>query len=218
MAPAVVVWVSCAVPMHSMERDMKKTIWKTILTMGIILFGTQAWCAGNGSPGKVAFSPDPKDKTYYLLIIDNSPYGLNSLPETSKMMYELGFDEALGPSSADVEIQVFFRGGFVERQDQRVAQGIGGALFGAALGAAIGAATGGSPGQGAAIGAAGGGVVGLAAPVYASQVLDAKFKLRNRKQTGELQTQLDLGGIAPPDLNHYIDEQVAHLLSEIMDK
>ncbi len=196
---------------------MKKAAWMTILAMALILFGTEAWCASNGSPDRVNFRPDPNDKTYFILVIDNSPYGLNYLPEISKMMYELGFDKALGPSSADIEIQIFFRGGAVERQGERLAQGIGGALFGAALGAAIGAATG-DPGAGAAIGAASGGITGLASPTYASEVLDARFKIKNKKQNAEFRTQLDLGGIAPADYKKYIDEQLANLLYEIMDK
>lgn len=166
---------------------------------------------------RVDFRPDPKDKTYYVLVVDNSPYGLNHLPQVGKMMYELGFDKALGPSSADVEIQIFFRGGIAERQGERLAHGIGGALIGAALGAAIGAAAG-DPGAGAAIGAASGGITGLAAPTYASEMLDVKFKLRNRKHAGEFRTQLNLGGIAPVDYPRYVDEQLANMLYEIMDR
>lgn len=197
---------------------MKNAVWMKILAIVFVLFAAEGWCGTTGIPDKVDFSPDPYDKTYYILIIDNSPYGLNYLPETSKMMYDLGFDEAIGPSSADVEIQVFFRGGTVEREGERLAQGIGGAILGAALGAAIGAATGGHPGQGAAIGAAGGGVAGLASPVYAGEVLDARFKIKNKKQTAEFQTQVDLGGIAPADQKKYIDEQLADLLYGIMHK
>lgn len=196
---------------------MKKTAWMAIFAIALTLFGTQAWSAKGGGMEGVDFRPDPKDKTYYVLVIDNSPYGLNYLPEVERMMYELGFDKALGPSSADVEIQVFLRGGFVERQGERLAQGVGGALIGAALGAAIGAAVG-DPGAGAAIGAAGGGITGLAAPVYAGEMLDAKFKLKNRKHAAEFRTQLNLGGIAPPDYPRYIDRQLANVLYEIMDR
>lgn len=196
---------------------MKKTAWMAIWAIALILFGTQAWSANGGGIQRVDFRPDPKDKTYYVLVVDNSPYGLNHLPEVAKMMYELGFDKALGPSSADVEIQIFLRGGVAERQGERLAQGIGGALLGAALGAAIGAAAG-DPGAGAAIGAASGGITGLAAPTYASEVLDAKVKLKNRKHAAEFRTQLNLGGIAPADFPRYIDEQLAAMLYDIMDK